>query len=66
MLELVSREGVLIVVVCTVATIIFLVKAVSVSTQKDQRSSFLLALGIAFCFAIMGILYAWKYGFFQG
>lgn len=66
MLELVTREGLLVVGVCVVATIIFLVKAASVSKQKYQKSSFLLALGIAFCFAMLGILYAWKYGFFQG
>ena len=55
----------LVVGTCAIATIIFIVLAASVAKQKYQKSSFWLALVLASCFAIMGILYALKYGFFQ-
>ena len=50
--RVVSIEGIFLVGVCAVATIIFLVKAASVSKQKNLRFSFWSALGFAFCFAL--------------
>lgn len=64
MLELATMEEIIIVGAFAAASIVFLIMAVSVFKKKHQRSSFFLALGAAFCFAIWSILFAWEFGFF--
>jgi len=66
MLELDTWEEIALIGVCAIAAIIFLIMAVSAFKLKNQKVIFWLALGIAFCFAVLAILCAWKYVFFQG
>lgn len=65
MLELAIWEEIAIVGVFALATITLLIIATSAFKLKNQKVIFGLALGTAICFAIMTILYAWHFGFFQ-
>lgn len=65
MLELAIWEKIAIVGACTLAIIVFLSMAISAFKLKNQKVIFWFALGTAICFAIMAILYAWHFGFFQ-
>ncbi|MBO5413306.1 MAG: hypothetical protein J6A29_03255 [Clostridia bacterium] len=65
MLELAIWEEIAIVGVFALATITLLIIATSAFKLKNQKVIFGLALGIAFCFAIIAILFARDFGFFQ-
>lgn len=65
MLELAIGEEIAHVGVCALGTIIFLIMVTSAFKLKNQKVIFWFALGNAFCFAIVAILYARYFGFFQ-
>lgn len=65
MLELAIWEEIAIVGVLALATITFLIIATSALKLKNQKVIFCLALGTAICNAILAILYARHFGFFQ-
>ena len=65
MLELDTWEEIALVGACALATITFLIMTISAFKLKNQKVIFWFALGTAICFAIVAILYARHFGFFQ-
>jgi len=65
MLELAIWEKIAIEGGCALAVIVLLSIAIQAFKLKNQMVIFWLTLGSAICVAIVALLYAWHFGFFQ-